>query len=332
MGKKITQLTELISDGFAPDDLLLVRDVSATKDKKMAAGVLTGKLLDHNIPRLVPKDITSYITDGSIARRLTGGYKSGSSGDKYSLFEDIFVGDYWQMSRAITAPDQDSQYATTGTDWVTIAGIDTLFWTGDQSTGVNYHHLVMVPGKGYTDAKNHFGRKRMNSTNTTVGGYVASEMHTTTIGEVVSAGSTATGATINQQLFAEFSGSHPLKLKTTRELLTNQMTATLVNRLGSADGASSGWAWTSVQACLMTEVEVYGSTVFSSSGYDVGSGCLQLPLFREKRALNNRGSYWWLRAVASSAHFCYVSNYGNASYYYAGYASYYVRPRFVLGA
>ena len=332
MGKKITQLTELISDGFAPDDLLLVRDVSATKDKKMAAGVLTGKLLDHNIPRLVPKDITSYITDGSIARRLTGGYKSGSSGDKYSLFEDIFVGDYWQMSRAITAPDQDSQYATTGTDWVTIAGIDTLFWTGDQSTGVNYHHLVMVPGKGYTDAKNHFGRKRMNSTNTTVGGYVASEMHTTTIGEVVSAGSTATGATINQQLFAEFSGSHPLKLKTTRELLTNQMTATLVNRLGSADGASSGWAWTSVQACLMTEVEVYGSTVFSSSGYDVGSGCLQLPLFREKRALNNRGSYWWLRAVASSAYFCYVYGYGYATYYYASYAYFCVRPRFVLGA
>lgn len=332
MGKKITQLTELISDGFAPDDLLLIRDVSATKDKKMAAGVLTGKLLDHNIPRLVPKDITSYITDGSIARRLTGGYKSGSSGEKYSLFEDIFVGDYWQMSRAITAPDQDSQYATTGTDWVTIAGIDTLFWTGDQSTGVNYHHLVMVPGKGYTDAKNHFGRKRMNSTNTTVGGYVASEMHTTTIGEVVSAGSTATGATINQQLFAEFSGSHPLKLKTTRELLTNQMTATLVNRLGSADGASSGWAWTSVQACLMSEVEVYGSTVFSSSGYDVGSGCLQLPLFREKRALNNRGSYWWLRAVASSAYFCYVHSNGRANYNSASSTHGYVRPRFVLGA
>lgn len=332
MGKKITQLNELISDGFAPDDLLLVRDVSATKDKKMAAGVLTGKLLDHNIPRLVPKDITSYITDGSIARRLTGGYKSGSSGDKYSLFEDIFVGDYWQMSRAITAPDQDSQYATTGTDWVTIAGIDTLFWTGDQSTGINYHHLVMVPGKGYTDVKNHFGRKRMNPTNTTVGGYVASEMHTTTIGEVVSAGSTATGATINQQLFAEFSGSHPLKLKTTRELLTNQMTATLVNRFGSADGASSGWAWTSVQACLMTEVEVYGSTVFSSSGYDVGSGCLQLPLFREKRALNNRGSYWWLRAVASSAHFCGVNNYGYANYNVASSTNNCVRPRFVLGA
>jgi hypothetical protein len=172
----------------------------------------------------------------------------------------------------------------------------------------------------------------MNSTNTTVGGYVASEMHTTTIGAVVSAGSTATGATINQQLFAEFSGSHPLKLKTTRELLTNQMTATLVNRLGSADGASSGWAWTSVQACLMTEVEVYGSTVFSSSGYDVGSGCLQLPLFREKRALNNRGSYWWLRAVASSARFCRVGSYGGASYYDASSADAGVRPRFVLGA
>ena len=332
MGKKITQLTELISDGFAPDDLLLVRDVSATKDKKMAAGALTGKLLDHNIPRLVPKDITSYITDGSISRRLTGGYKSGSSGNKYSLFEDIFVGDYWQMSRAISAPNQDSQYAVTGTDWVTIAGIDTLFWNGDQSSGINYHHLVMVPGKGFTDAKNHFGRKRMNATNTTDGGYVGSEMFTATIGDVVSAGSIETGATINQQLFAEFSGSHPLKLKTIRERLTNAMTSTLVNRFGSESGASSGWDWYSVQAVLMSEIEVYGSVVWSSSGYDVGCGCLQLPLFRDKRAVNNRGSYWWLRAVASSAYFCYVHNSGHAYYNYAGNTYYDVRPRFVLGA
>lgn len=52
--------------------------------------------LSHNIPRLEPKDITSYYEDGSLWKRLNGS-------DGYSLFEDIFVGDYIKMSRAISA-------------------------------------------------------------------------------------------------------------------------------------------------------------------------------------------------------------------------------------
>ena len=329
MGTKIIQLPQLLPTDVARDDLLLIRDLSATKDKKINAGDITGAFLDHNIMRLTPKDITSYYQDGSIYRRLTGNYKSGSSGDKYSLFEDLFVGDYFQMSRAISAPNQDSQYATTGTSWVTIAGIDTLMSTGDQSSGVTYHHLVLVPGKGIdASEKNHFGRKRMNATDVTTGGYVGSEMNTATIGEVVSAGSTAEGATINQQLYAEF-GSH---LKTTRELLSNAVDATLVNNLGSATGASNVWAWISCQAVLMSEVEVYGATVFGSSGYDVGNACVQLPLFRNKRAMNNRQSYWWLKAVASAALFCLVYNNGTANCNYAGHTHAYVRPRFVIGA
>lgn len=279
---------------------------------------------DHNVPRWVDghlgKDITAYYQDGTLWQRL-----AGSNG--FRLFEDIYAGDYFQMSRPITAPNQDSQYAVTGSQWVTIAGINTLRGNGD-NISMDYNHLVMVPGKGETGSF-HFGRKRMNPTNTTAGGYVASEMHTATLGEVVSTGSTAEGATINQQLYAEF-GSH---LKTTRELLSNAMTATLNNRFGSAGGASSGWAWTSCQSCLMSEVEVYGSTVWSSSGYDTGTGCKQLPLFAfSKKAINNRSSWYWLKDVASSADFAGVSSNGYALINYASYTNPYVRPRFVLGA
>ena len=329
MGTKIIQLPQLLPTDVARDDLLLIRDLSATKDKKMNIGDITGAFLDHNIMRLTPKDITSYYQDGSIYRRLTGNYKSGSSGDRYSLFEDLFVGDYFQMSRAISAPNQDSQFATTGTSWVTIAGIDTLMSNGDQSSGITYHHLVLVPGKGIdASEKNHFGRKRMNATNVTTGGYVGSEMNTDTIGPVVSTGSTASGATINEQLYAEF-GSH---LKTTRELLTNAVDVTLVNRFGTATGASSARAWFDCQAVLMSEVEVYGSDIWSSSGFDDGNACIQLPLFRNKRAINNRSSYWWLKAVASAAHFCAVANDGRADCDGAGSTAGYVRPRFVIGA
>ena len=279
---------------------------------------------DHNIPRwingVLGKDITSYYTDGTLWKRLNGT-------DGFSMFEDIYVGDYFQMSRAITAPNQDSQYAVTGSDWVTIAGINSLKGNGDSNV-LDFNHLVMIPGKGETGSF-HFGRKRMNSTNTTVGGYVASEMYTATLGAVVSAGSTASGATINQQLYAEF-GSH---LKTTREMLSSSIGTSLLNRFGSAGGASNNWGWYSCQACLMSEVEVYGSIVWSSSGFDTGTACKQLSLFTfSKKAINNRGAYYWLKDVASSDYFCYVNRGGLADYGGASYASSYVRPRFVLGA
>lgn len=279
---------------------------------------------DHNVPRWVDgvlgKDITSYYNDGTLWQRLNGT-------NDFKLFEDIYAGDFFQMSRAISAPNQDSQYAVTGSQWVTIAGINTLRGNGD-NINMDYNHLVMVPGKGETGSF-HFGRKRMNSTNVTTGGYKSSEMNTATIGDVVSDGSTASGATINQQLYAEF-GSH---LKTTRELISNTVGTSLYNRFESATGASSNWEWTSMQAILMSEIEVYGSTVWSSSGYDTGTACKQLPLFAySKKAINNRSSYYWLKDVASAAYFCHVSDGGSAGYTGAGNTGSYVRPRFVLGA
>lgn len=289
---------------------------------------------NHNVPRYVAgklgKDITAYYSDGSLWDRL-----NGTNG--YSLFEDIYCGDYFQMSRAITAPNQDSQYATTGSQWVTIAGIDTLMGNGDSfpqgdndclNPDSGKHHLVMVPGKG-EEGLQHFGRKRMNSSNTTSGGYWGSEMAQSTLGAVVSSGSTASGATINQQLYAEF-GAH---LKTLRELVSTVVTTTYENRYHAEKGASSSWAWNGVQACLMTEVEVYGSIVWSSSGYDTGTGKSRLPLFAHStKALNNRSSYYWLRDVASSSLFARGGNGGNASYANASTTDPYVRPRFVIGA
>jgi hypothetical protein len=285
----------------------------------------------HNVSRKEPKDITEYYSDGTLWQRL-----NGTNG--FSLYEDIYVGDYFQMSRAITAPNQDSQYATTGTKWVTIAGIDTLMGNGDSFTeGDNdalnptsgKHHLVMIPGKGFDGSEpNHFGRKRMNSSNTTAGGYQGSEMFSSTLGSVASSGSTASGATINQQLKAEF-GSH---LKTIRELLSISINSSGYNRLGAASGCSNSWNYFSVQACLMSEIEVYGSIVWSSSGYDTGFAKNKLPVFNDTRAMNNRSSYYWLRDVASAASFCHVYYIGFAYCNHASYANIYVRPRFVIAA
>lgn len=271
----------------------------------------------HNIPRLVPKDITSYVTDGTLWQRL-----AGTNG--FSLHEDIYVGDYIKMSRAITV--SGSYDGTVGSQYVTIAGISTLKGNGD-SIAMDYEHLVMVPGQGFGGTQ-HFGRHRMNSSDTTAGGYKSSEMNTTHIGDVATAGSTASDATINQQLYAEF-GSH---LKTTRELVSNSVDAnSTVNRYPGQSGASNGWEWISAQAILMSEVECYGSVAFGSSGFDIGNANRWLPLFCfSNSARNNRTAYYWLKDVASSANFCYAGDYGRSNSSGASDASFYVRPRFVI--
>ena len=274
-----------------------------------------GAMFIHNIPRLVPKDITAYITDGTFWKRLAGT-------DGYALFEDIYVGDYFKMSRAISAYERTGQYQTTGSQYVTIAGLDTMMNNGDQ---VNYHHAVMVAGQGF-DGTQHFGKSRMNATNTTEGGYKASEMNTLVLGEVTSTGSTAADATINQQLYAEF-GSH---LKTTRELVSNAVNATGYNRFGSATGCANNWEWISAQAILMSEVEVYGATVWSSSGYDIGNANVQLPLFAfSKQAQNNHSVSWWLKNISKAISFCFASEKGDADDSRATLA-FGVRPRFII--
>ena len=273
----------------------------------------------HNIPRLIPKDITSYVTDGTLWKRL-----NGTNG--YTLFEDIYVGDYFKMSRAISAYERTGQYQITGSQYVTIAGLDTMMNNGDQGNGVDYHHAVMVAGQGFGGTQ-HFGRSRMNATNTTEGGYKASEMNTLVLGEVTSTGSTAADATINQQLYAEF-GSH---LKTTRELVSNAVNATGYNRFGSATGCASSWDWISAQAVLMSEVEVYGATVWSSSGFDTGNANKQLPLFAfSKQAQNNRSALWWLKDIANASNFCIAYFCGDANSSDTRYVVNCVRPRFII--
>lgn len=330
MNKTINELTAL-TDAVSSDELIIY-DVSTGESKKITkqnilkelqtevngntSGVTALSAIDTcNIPRKIPKDISSYITDNTLWDRI-----AGTNG--YEAFADLHVGDYIHMSRAITA----SGSSETGSEYVTIAGCNTLWGDGDQGNGVNYNHLVMIAGQGFGGTQ-HFGKARMNSTATTTGGYASTEMNTTTIGAVTSTGSTASGATINQQLYAEF-GVH---LKTTRELVTNAINATGYNRFGSATGCASNWEWISAQAILLSEIECCGSIVWSSSGCDTGNANRQLPLFVfSKEAQKNRSAYYWLKDIASVTDFCYTSSAGGSDYNGASQAHLHVRPRFVL--
>ena len=108
------------------------------------------------------------------------------------------------------------------------------------------------------------------------------------------------------------------------KLLTNAVNTTGYNRLGSPTGCSSGWTWESnCYISALSEVQMYGATVWSSSGHDTGEACRQLDVFR---IFNHTeifgGEYPWLRDVVSASLAAYAYRYGTAAYSTASTALY----------
>ena len=151
----------------------------------------------------------------------------------------------------------------------------------------------------------------MNGTNTTEGAYVGSEMFKTHLPEFATKISTALD-------------SHIL---TWSSLMSHSIskTATAAGYSGWS-GCTSDWAWADTNCRLLSEVDVYGSSIWGNS-QDVGESNRQLPGFAMNPELlvklnpkDNSRNGWWLCAVASSTYFAYVTGNGGALSYYASYA------------
>ena len=104
--------------------------------------------------------------------------------------------------------------------------------------------------------------------------------------------------------------------------LTNAVNTTGINRFGEATGCSSGWTWEdNCKICALSEVQVYGGTVWSSSGYDAGEACRQLDVFQAYSHTEIfGGEYPWLRDVVSASRAAGAYYYGSAHYITASYA------------
>lgn len=237
------------------------------------------------------KDITSYLTDGSLYTRISNG-----------TFEDLFVGDYI-IQNNIT--------------W-RIAGFDLYLHKGDIE--LTKHHAIIVPDKRLTDT-------RMKATDTTVNGYRNSSGCDYTMTEV-----------LNTYITPVF-GNHVIEI---RNLLTRGINETGYNRYGTNSGCSNEVRWYSRKVDLMNEVQVFGSIIWSSSGYDIGSDNCQLPLFRlapefiADRSYENLHkdenpelTWYWLRDIANASSYVGVDTYGNSSSYPASKAAG-VRPCFYI--
>lgn len=97
------------------------------------------------------KDVTEYLTDGTLWKRINGS-------DGFGLFEDLWIGDTITVSSKVYR----------------IAAFDYWLHCGD--TECTTHHIVLVPDANMYSAK-------MNDSNITTGGYVGSKMYTTYIAD-----------------------------------------------------------------------------------------------------------------------------------------------------
>ena len=236
------------------------------------------------------KNLTTYFNSGEMSTNIANG-----------TFKDIYPGDYIIKSVTING--------TTYTDvkWI-VMDLDYHLHAGDSKTTT--HHLVLMP-------ETILGARQMNTTNTTEGGYLGSDMWTTHIPLAVTGIETAFGT------------SHVLSH---REFLTNAMD---VNQRSKAyygwSGAASNWTWTTVKVNLCNENMVYGAPIMSSSAYDTGECIKQLAAFSHNHGLRcSKRQWWWLRAVSHSTAFAGVHYYGYADYYDASYSGGPFRPYFLL--
>ena len=163
------------------------------------------------------------------------------------------------------------------------------------------HHVAIVPQTPIFNA-------RMNSTNTTEGGYAGSEMYKNVIPAC------ATG------IVNAFGSEHIL---TFRDTITNSVDTSHVSSGIPYLMGTPHWfgLWVSVQCNLMSEKMVYGAPVCSAGATDNTLATRQMSAFRlSGKLINYNRWWWWLRDVVSYAMFANVAGYrgyGSADAYNA---------------
>lgn len=100
------------------------------------------------------------------------------------------------------------------------------------------------------------------------------------------------------------------------KLMSSAVNTTGYNRFGEASGCSSSWAWEeNCYISALTEMQVYGGTIWSSSGYDTGEADQQLEVFKQYKHTDIfGGEYVWLRDVVSASYAAIADNRGDAGY------------------
>lgn len=229
-------------------------------------------------------------------------------------FDDLYVGDYF-------AVDIYSSLGGVETVINVLADFDTYYNKGD--IALTNHHAVIVPMYCFKSTA------KMNPTSTTDGGYYSSDMRITTL---------PIYATALREVFREHLLSH-------RSYIANEVNNNTMSRAYTAfSGASSGCIWADDTLELMSEQNLIGSTIWGSSGFDVGLDNTRLSYFRHNPSaiitgLGTSGkSNYWLRSVVASSYFANVTTVNSPDTLGGGIinkssanASLGVRPKYIIG-
>jgi len=206
------------------------------------------------------------------------------------------VGDYY----SVTHDGKTYNYVIAGLN--TMKGTSTPYRLNINHIGIivdtNDTHAWNTAGNTYT-SQNSYSTGGTWTTGSSAAGYASCDLHYYLTNTVLPNVKTDLG-----------SGN----IKNHYKLYSTAVNTSGYNRFGDASGCASSWAWYANQEiCALSEVQVYGSTVWSSSGYDTGEACRQLDVFRVYN-MNEifEGRYPWLRDVASSSSACRVGRFGHA--------------------
>ena len=281
------------------------------------------------------KDLTNVYTIDEIYQKVSSG-----------TFDDLYLGDYF--TKSITTDiytkftgsafvEGTTYYTRTGTlnNWVYAETEDIsydsskTYYTKTTKTEnvslmiAHFNYYYNIGDTAFTNphiilTNRNYGfatTSKMNPTNTTVGGYYNSEMHQTTLPCYAKSLKTALN-------------NHLLSHKT---LLSNAINASTPSMAGAGlTGASSSWAWYDTELQLMTEQQLFGSGIWTSSAYDVGCDGEKLAVFNFVNGVQNGRNDFWLRSVASSTFFAHCHYRGGASCNGAS-GAHCVRPLIVFG-
>ena len=266
--------------------------------KRLVSGSTPDAIIDSN-SRFEYKDITAEFDAGIVSQDI-----ANNDFSKYSL------GNYIKKTITIPAYKNGTNDIpdTTVTVRIVFAHFN-LFYSGelpdvgnpfieDNYSNTITPHIACI----ICDLPN----CAMNPSNTTEGGYLNSYMQSTFLSGRVITALSGVGITISDHLV-----NH-------KKLFTNSIKNNGINRCGAPNGCSNNWEWKDEYISLMSEIQLFGSIVWSSSGFDTGEANEKLAIFnfiRPNKLFGNKNI--WLRDIASAADFTDLSGYGDASALYA---------------
>ncbi len=192
----------------------------------------------------------------------------------------LYLGDYFKI--------QDGTY---NAEWM-VAHFDYYYNKGDDSN-IGAQGVLLIP-------KTYCGESKLNATeDTTEGGYKETLAYNTVCPAIASALGTVLGSYLKPQ----------------RLFVTTQINSSIPSMAGLGwSGASTRYEFASQQVVLPSEVQIYGTTLFSSSCYDNLSLPQKLAAFNFIGHTQYYRKSFWLSCVSSSNKFCDAGIWGNAGY------------------